>query len=112
MPPWFADPAYGHFSNDKRLSDGDIQTIAAWADGGAPEGDEKDGPAPLVFQDGWGLKPEMVIEMPKNIDLPATGTINYKLILVKANFQEDMWVVAADLRPGNPQAVHHMRAIV
>jgi mono/diheme cytochrome c family protein len=112
MPPWFADPAYGHFSNDKRLSDSDIQTIAAWADGGAPEGDENDRPAPIVFQDGWGLKPEIVIEMPKDIDLPATGTINYKLILVKANFQEDMWVVAADLRPGNPQAVHHMRAIV
>src|SRR5215210_790502 len=39
MPPWFADPAYGHFSNDKRLSDADIGTIAAWADGGAVEGD-------------------------------------------------------------------------
>src|SRR5262245_555381 len=37
MPPWFADPAYGHFANDKRLSDADIQTIAAWADGGATE---------------------------------------------------------------------------
>src|SRR5947207_15033604 len=50
--------------------------------------------------------------MPKDIDLPATGTINYKSILVKVNFPEDRWVVAADLRPGNPQAVHHMRAIV
>src|SRR4029079_7922783 len=32
MPPWFADPAYGHFANDKRLSDAAISTIAAWAD--------------------------------------------------------------------------------
>jgi len=112
MPPWFADPAYGHFANDKRLSDADIQTIAAWADGGATEGDAKDKPAPVVFQEGWGLKPDMVIEMPKDVDLPANGTINYKYILVKANFPEDRWVVAADLRPGNPEAVHHMRAIV
>jgi len=112
MPPWFADPNYGHFANDKRLSDGDIKTIVAWADGGAVEGDEHDKPAPVVFPEGWGLKPDMVIEMPKDIDLPATGTINYKSILVKANFKEDMWVIAADLRPGNPQAVHHMRAIV
>src|SRR5438128_1505157 len=66
MPPWFADPAYGHFSNNKRLSDSDIQTIAAWADGGAPEGDEKDRPAPIVFQEGWGITPEMVIAMPKD----------------------------------------------
>jgi mono/diheme cytochrome c family protein len=112
MPPWFADPAYGHFANDKRLSDADIQTISAWADGGASEGDAKDKPAPVVFEDGWGLKPDMVIEMPKDVDLPATGTINYKYILVKANFPEDRWVVAADLRPGNATAVHHMRAIV
>ncbi len=101
MPPWFADPAYGHFANDKRLSDADISAISAWADGGAVEGDEKDKPAPVVFQEGWGLKPDMVIEMPQDVLLPASGTINYKSILVKANFTEDRWVVAADLRPGN-----------
>jgi hypothetical protein len=112
MPPWFADPAYGHFANDKRLSDADINVISAWADGGAAEGDEKDRPAPVVFQEGWGLKPDMIIEMPADVSLPASGTINYKSILVKANFTEDRWVVAADLRPGNAQAVHHMRAIV
>jgi len=112
MPPWFADPAYGHFANDKRLSDADISVISAWADAGAAEGDEKDKPAPVTFQEGWGLTPDMVIEMPKDIPLPANGTINYKSILVKANFTEDRWVVAADLRPGNAQAVHHMRAIV
>src|SRR5690242_21801379 len=44
MPPWFADPNYGHFANDKRLNDADIQTIVAWADGGAVEGNEKDKP--------------------------------------------------------------------
>ncbi len=112
MPPWFADPNYGHFANDKRLNDSDIATIAAWADGGAIEGSEKDKPVPVKFQEGWGLKPDMVIEMPQDIQLPATGTINYKSILVKVNFPQDEWVIAADLRPGNPSAVHHMRAIV
>jgi hypothetical protein len=112
MPPWFADPAYGHFANDKRLSDADISVISAWADAGAAEGDEKDRPAAVAFQEGWGLQPDMIIEMPKDVPLPANGTINYKSILVKANFTEDRWVVAADLRPGNAQAVHHMRAIV
>src|SRR5215472_8418890 len=112
MPPWFADPNYGHFANDKRLSESEIQTLVAWADGGAAEGNEKDKPAPVTFQEGWGLKPDMVIEMPQDIQLPATGTINYKSVLVKVNFPEDKWVIAADLRPGNPEAVHHMRAII
>jgi mono/diheme cytochrome c family protein len=112
MPPWFAEPGYSHFANDRTLSDATIKTLAAWADGGAVEGDAKDKPAPVAFQEGWSIKPDMVIEFPQDINLPATGTINYKSILVKANFPEDVWVVAADLRPGNAAAVHHMRAIV
>jgi mono/diheme cytochrome c family protein len=112
MPPWFADPAYGHFANDKRLNAADIKTLSSWVDGGAAEGNAKDKPAPVVFPTGWNIKPDMVIEMPQDIQLPATGTINYKSILVKANFPEDVWVVGAELRPGNPEVVHHMRAIV
>lgn len=112
MPPWFADPKYGHFANDRTLSDSTISTLVAWADNGALEGDARDTPPPVTFVDGWSFKPDMIIEMPKDIPLPATGTINYKSILVKVNFPEDLWVVAADLRPGNAAAVHHMRAIV
>jgi hypothetical protein len=112
MPPWFADPQYGHFANDRTLSAADINTLAAWADNGAPEGDAKDKPAPVTFPEGWNIKPDMVIEMPKDFHVAATGTINYQNILVKANFTEDTWVVAAEMRAGNPKVVHHMRAIV
>jgi hypothetical protein len=42
----------------------------------------------------------------------ATGTINYQNIKVHVDFPEDMWVVAAEMRAGNPKVVHHMRAIV
>ncbi len=96
MPPWFADPNYGHFVNERTLSDAAIRTLVAWADGGAVEGDAKDAPPPVKFVDGWSIKPDMVIEMPQDVQLPATGTINYKNILVKVNFPEDRWVVAAD----------------
>ena len=44
MPPWFADPAIGHFSNDRSLTAKDIRTIAEWVDGGAAAGDPKDAP--------------------------------------------------------------------
>src|SRR5882724_4965019 len=37
MPPWFADPHYGKFSNDSSLQQKEIDTLAAWADGGAPQ---------------------------------------------------------------------------
>ncbi len=107
MPPWFADPKYGHFSNDRRLTEAQINTLAAWADNGAMEGDQKDAPPPLVFQNGWSIKPDIVVEMPKPFELPANGTINYKYILVKTNFPKDMWIEAAEMRPGNPKVLHH-----
>src|SRR5579872_598741 len=56
MPPWFADPRYGHFANDRRLGESDIRKIAAWVDAGAPEGDAKDKPGPVVWRDGCNIK--------------------------------------------------------
>src|SRR5215510_2651014 len=47
MPPWFADPQYGHFTNDRSLKPTEIETIAKWADGGALKGDAKDAPPPV-----------------------------------------------------------------
>ena len=38
MPPWFADAHYGKFTNDRSLNQKEIDTLVAWADGGAKEG--------------------------------------------------------------------------
>ena len=110
MPPWFAEK--GHFANDRTLNQDQINTLVSWADHGAPEGDAKDKPAPIQFQDGWNIKPDMIVEMPIDFHVAATGTINYQNIRVKVNFLEDMWVVAAEMRPGNPKVLHHGRVIV
>jgi hypothetical protein len=107
MPPWFADPRYGHFANDRTLSAADVSKLVSWADNGAPEGDARDKPAPVTFEDGWNIKPDVVVEMPLAFHLPATGTINYQFFRVKGNFTEDLWVEAAEMRPGNTAVVHH-----
>jgi mono/diheme cytochrome c family protein len=111
MPPWFADPTVGHFKNAKLLTDDQIATLAAWADKGAVEGDAKDKPAPVEFVDGWTIgKPDIIVRYPHPIALPATGVIDQSNILVYAHFDHDMWVQAAQVLPGNPKAVHHMKA--
>jgi len=107
MPPWFADPAVGHFANDRRLSEAQIQTLVVWVDNGAPEGDAKDKPVPRKFQEGWNIKPDVVIEMPNAFQLPAAGTIDYQYILVKGNITEDLWVREAEMRPSNNAVLHH-----
>ena len=112
MPPWFADPTVGHFSNERRLTAEEIATVVAWADNGAPEGDKADAPPPVKFQDGWNIKPDVIVQMPNVFHVPAKGTIEYQYMLVKTNFPEDMWVVSAEMRAGNSKVLHHGEAWV
>jgi hypothetical protein len=108
MPPWFADPRYGHFQNDARLKDSDIETIKAWVTGGAPEGDPKDLPAQPKFSEGWSLgAPDAVIDIGEDFTVPA-GRDVYKDFVVQSNFKEGRWLRAAQVLPGNRKAVHHV----
>lgn len=109
MPPWHADPRYGHFGNDRRLSRTELDTIAAWVAGGMPKGDERDLPKPAAFAEGWVHgKPDVVFEMPDAFDVPATGVVPYKNYIIDPKFEEDMWVQTAECRPGAPGVVHHV----
>src|SRR5215469_4944289 len=108
MPPWFADPNAGRFSNDRRLSDNEIATLSSWAESGTRAGDQKDSPKPIVFPTGWRIgTPDVIFEMSKPFAVPANGTIPYEYIIVPTNFKEDKWIQAAEFRPGEPTVVHH-----
>jgi hypothetical protein len=109
MPPWHADPRYGHFNNDRGLTARQRATILAWVDEGAPLGDPKAVPAPRSFPEGWSIgKPDLVIEMPEPYNVPAQGTVPYQFFRVRSGFTEDKWVQAAEARPGDPAVVHHI----
>jgi hypothetical protein len=112
MPPWFADPKYGHFTNERRLSESEIATLVAWANNGAPEGDPKDKPGQVAFREGWNIRPDLVFKFPKPFPIPAKGTIEYTYITVSAPFKEDTWVVAGEVRPSDRAHVHHVVANV
>ena len=49
MPPWFAEGGHRALTNERGLSKEDIDTLVAWSNNGAPEGDAKDKPAPVKF---------------------------------------------------------------
>ena len=90
MPPWFADPQAGKFSNDRTLSQADINILVAWADTEAAAGDVKDAPAPLNFVEGWRIgKPDLVLEVPNAFHVPAQGTIDYQYVVVPAHLTAD-----------------------
>lgn len=112
MPPWFADPKYGHFSNDRTLSERDIHTVVSWVDEGAPQGDPKDKPAPMQWKEGWNIQPDVVFQMPDPYPVPATGTLEYIYIVIPTGFVKDTWVTAAEVRPSARSVVHHIIAVV
>ncbi len=57
-------------------------------------------------------KPDLVLKMPEEYTVQATGTVAYKYFVTPTNFEEDMWVQASEARPGNWNVVHHIIAFV
>jgi mono/diheme cytochrome c family protein len=108
MPPWFADPRYGHFANDPSLSEEQIATIVAWAHGGVPAGNPHDAPVPRKWNEGWNIpEPDMVVKMPQAVRIPARGEVEYTYEIVATHFAEDKWVQMAEVRPSSAAHVHH-----
>lgn len=109
MPPWHADPAHGQWSNDKRMSQKEIDTIVAWIEGGVKEGDPKDMPPAPKFAKGWQIgEPDVVFQMPEEFTVPAEGAVPYQYFTVPSNFTEDKYVTAMEARAGDLSVVHHI----
>ncbi len=110
MPPWYADPNHGQWANDPSLTQQEIDTIRAWVDGGAKEGDAKDlPPAPKFTNTGWKFgTPDLVLSMSEDCEIPADGTVPYKYYAVPTNFTEDKYIQFAEIKRGDPSLVHHV----
>jgi len=112
MPPWHADPAYGHFRNDRSLDQTEIDTIVSWVRAGAPEGDPaKLPPAPQFPASEWVLgEPDLIVEFPQ-VEVPGGGPDQFHQLVGKVMLKEDKWIKAVEVMPGNRQVVHHVIAI-
>jgi hypothetical protein len=109
MPPWHADPRFGQFSNDASLTKAEIDTITAWVDGGAQEGNPRDLPPAPKFVEGWGIgQPDLILKIPEGFTLDANGPDEYRYFVWDPGFTEDKYVQMAETRPGNRRIVHHM----
>jgi mono/diheme cytochrome c family protein len=109
MPPWFADPKFGKFANDRSLTDQEIETITKWIDAGCPKGDDRDLPEPRKFAESWFIgEPDVTFTMKEEFQVPASGTVPYRYFAMPTNFEEDKWIESVELKAGNPAVVHHI----
>jgi mono/diheme cytochrome c family protein len=105
MPPWPADPGHSlKFRNDPRLTQKEIDTLVAWVDAGAPQGNPGDLPsapsAPPKWSHPEGRAPDAVLSLPE-VSVAATGEIPYVQQRVKVPLTADKWIVAMQVRAGN-----------
>jgi hypothetical protein len=112
MPPWKPSASCNALADARVLSQADIDTLAAWVDGGAPEGDRSKLPAPRTFDGGWALnQPDLVLQSPEAYT-PPEGKDTYRCFTMPTNLSEDQYVSAIDVRPGDRQTVHHVIAFI
>ena len=108
MPPWFANPEFGHFDNDRSLKQGEIDTIVGWVNAGAPAGDPATAPPPIQWPEGgWNIQPDVTVDLPA-YPVPATGVKEWEQLAIPAPFKEDTWVTSVEIRPGATGVVHHL----
>ena len=120
MPPWFADGPKGVFSNERGLTDKEIQTILAWVDAGAPGGDKTKAPAPVQSAEaesgGYSLgKPDLIVKMPEPFfvsddaqDVQGTFTAKLTDDMLPSDVVVRAWEFRAGTYLKGQDTVHHM----
>jgi mono/diheme cytochrome c family protein len=108
MPPWKAEPGFGDFAGERRLTETQIALIKDWAKAGAPEGDPSAKPQPPKFTDGWqGGQPDQVLTIPVKYSLPADGADQYRCFVLPTGLDHDVYIDGIEFRPENRRIVHH-----
>ncbi len=108
MPPWKVAEGMP-FHNERRLTDKELKTLADWADNGTPAGESSDAPPARVFPKGWQLgTPDLVLVPEDDFLLGPSGRDVFRCFVMPTKLTEDKYIAAIELRPGNPQIVHHL----
>jgi mono/diheme cytochrome c family protein len=108
MPPWKPEAGYGHFRDERRLTDAQIALIDEWARDGAPEGATQHKPAPPQFASGWQAgKPDAVLTMAEPFHVPGDGSDVFQCFVIPLHLTADQYVKTVEFHPGDSRVVHH-----
>lgn len=107
MPPWRANPSYRHFKNENYLSDNEIQTIAAWVNGGQLPGDISQAPPLPNFQNGSQLTSVDIQLVTPQYTILSDNDI-YRAFVFPTDIPADKFFNEIEILPGNDEIIHHV----
>lgn len=110
MPPWYADPEFRHFKNEKRLTDTEIQAIAAWVQQGKKRGKPSKQTSTTALKNY--PQPDLIIPMNQPFTIPADGSEQFRLFVMPTHTKEELFVKGIDFRPSNLKLAHHARVML
>ncbi|KIG13706.1 conserved hypothetical protein-putative thiol-disulfide isomerase or thioredoxin [Enhygromyxa salina] len=114
MPPWLVtdDGTCNSWQHSRALSQADIDTILAWVEAGAPEGEPRDD---LEVPTLPGLEGATAFVTPEFTPEPEGGFLSefdeYRCFLIDPELDHDQFITAYEVIPGNEALVHHVLAI-
>lgn len=112
MPPFPADLSYQRYAHERGLSDDEVATIAAWVEGGSPEGNPANAPEPPEPSGGPTITdPDLVITMPEYTSTAVNSDV-YRCFTMPVNNPFDRVLEHVEVVPGNVEIVHHVLVFV
>lgn len=108
MPPGQIDSHIGEFINSMVLTDADTQKLLHWIKAGSPQDGAVDPLSQIVWPaTEWAFgEPDYIIEIPPQ-EIPATGILDYRNVMVSVDIDQDRWVRASQYIPGDRTVLHH-----
>jgi len=108
MPPWPPDPQYRALAHERVLSQQEIDLIAAWVDGGYPEGDPANAlPAP-TYSDGPVIADPEITAIMEDFVIPPSSSDLYRCFVLDVDNPSDRFITGLEVIPGNTAMVHHV----
>jgi tetratricopeptide (TPR) repeat protein len=113
MPPWLPEPQELKFSDERRLSNQQIDLIRKWVEEGEVEGRSDDLPPVPTFVEGWQIgPPDLIVKASQPYPVAAAGTDLYWNFILPIPINQTRWVKAVEIRPGDKRLVHHANILV
>lgn len=108
MPPWPPDEAYRPLAHERLLTQEEIDIIAAWVDGGAPEGNAQNAPPPPVYTNEAAITDPDITAIMEDFAIPSSTTDLYRCFVLPIDNPTDSWITGLEVVPGNREMVHHV----